>query len=246
MCPACEKGRHDGKCWCFERGGYNVCNLFPRLASSTPRDWSTLAVYTPEEERCDTGQGVHRLIIAVLVLANGAVPRVTVDTDYAPSTISVMFPKSLAHDVSFMFTNVLNPLHWNFSLVTIPHELRGAPQSLLNNPIALQREYLKLKNDPNMKKRRADLRNVVKAGEQNALGMLVGLFGWLDSLEPRGTTEIVTRSQKHEAMSTGLAPIAINSAVSCSPGTRFFFSLSLGIGDEAIVVSKSRRGKKPR
>src|SRR5258706_814096 len=29
----------------FECGGYGVCNLFPRFASSTPRGWTTLAVY---------------------------------------------------------------------------------------------------------------------------------------------------------------------------------------------------------
>jgi len=46
-----------------------------------------------------------------------------------------------------------------------------------------------------MKKRRVDLRNAVEASEQNALQMLVKLFDWLNSLEPRSTTEIVTRSQ---------------------------------------------------
>src|SRR5258706_13540213 len=41
-----------------------------------------------------------------------------------------------------------------------------------------------------------------KASEQNALQMLVERFDWLDSLEPRGTTGIVTKSQKREATST--------------------------------------------
>ncbi len=124
-----------------------------------------------------------------------------------------------------MFTNVLSPLHWNFSSDTIPHELRGAPQFLLNNPVALQKEYLKLKDDPSMNKRRVDLRNAVKASEQDALEMLVKLFDWLDSLEPRGTTKIATRSYKREVVSTVLSPVAIHSAVSCSPGTRFYFFL---------------------
>lgn len=179
-------------------------------------------------------------ITAILILANGTVPRVTVGTDYALSTLSSMFPKSMAHSVSFMFTNVLSPLHWNFSLETVPSNLRGAPQFLLNNPIALQRKYLKLKDDPKMKKGRAALRNDVKAGEQNALQTLVELFDWLDGLEPQGTTEIVTRSQRREARSTIILPPmdqvvpkkannqvvdgrANNSAVRCSPGTRIFF-----------------------
>ena len=90
-----------------------------------------------------------------------------------------------------------------------------------------------------MRKRRVDLRNDVKAGEQNALEMLVELFDWLDGLEPQGTTEIVARSQRREAKSTIiLAPMdqvvakkannqvvagkANDSAVRYSPGNRFF------------------------
>ena len=166
-------------------------------------------------------------ITAVLVLANGTVPRVTVGTDYALSTLSAMFPKSLVRNVAFMFTNVLSPLHWHFSLETVPVELQRAPQFLLNNPVALQRKYIKSKEDPNMKKRRADLRSAVKFSEDNALYMLVKLFDWLDGLEP---PEIVTRPQKREVNATVLlAPLddllakkTNNSAVSCSSGTQFF------------------------
>ena len=183
-------------------------------------------------------------ITAVLILANGTVPRVTVGTDYALSTLSDMFPNSLARNVSFMFTNVLSPLHWNFSLDSVPHALRDAPQFLLNNPIALQRKYLKLQNNPNMKKRGTDLRNAVKAGEQNALQMLVNLFDWLDGLEPQATTEIITRSQKREATSTNPPSpmdqeVSKDSAVSFSPGTSFlFFSFLLGIAYEPMVSTK--------
>jgi len=70
-----------------------------------------------------------------------------------------------------------------------------------------------------MRKRRVDLRNAVKAGEQNALKMLVKLFDWLDGLEPQGSVEIVKRSQKCEVKSTGpldqaVAKKAKNPAVS--------------------------------
>ena len=137
-------------------------------------------------------------VTAVLILANGTVPRVTVGTDYALSTLSSIFPKSLASNTAFMFTNVLSPLHWNFSGDSIPDDLKDAPYFLLNNPVALQRKYFKLKDDPNMKKTKVDLRKAVKASEQNAMGMMVELFDWLDGLEPqptigifppRGTTE---------------------------------------------------------
>ena len=104
-----------------------------------------------------------------------------------------------------MFTNVLSPLHWNFSVDTVPPVLKDAPQFLLNNPIALQRKYLKIKDDPNMKKRRNDLRKAVKVGEQHALEMLVQLFDWLDGLEPQRTTEIGV-SQRVKAKTTDRLP----------------------------------------
>ena len=127
-------------------------------------------------------------VTAVLILADGTVPRVTAGTDYALSTLSAIFPKSLASNTAFMFTHVLSPLHWNFSGDTIPAGLNGVPHFLLNNPIALQREYLKLKDDPSMKKVEAEMCKAVKASEQHGLGMLVELFDWLDGLEPQPTT----------------------------------------------------------
>ena len=125
------------------------------------------------------------------MLANGTVPRITVGTDYALSTLSAIFGESLASNIAFMFTNVSSPLHWNFSTDTVPGVLKSAPHFLLNNPITLQKKYLKLKDVPNMKKGTANLRKEVKVGEENALEMLVDFFDWLDGLEPRPTSEIV-------------------------------------------------------
>jgi len=49
---------------------------------------------------------------------------------------------------------------------TLPDVLENAPQFLLDNPIALQRKYLKLKDDIKTKNRRAEMRKTVKAGEE--------------------------------------------------------------------------------
>ena len=130
-------------------------------------------------------------VTAVLILANGTIERITAGTDYALSTLSAIFPKSLAENIAFMFTNVPSPLAWNFSQDTVPRVLKDAPQFLLDNPIALQRKYLKLKDNPSMKKVEKDMRNHLKAGEQKALEMLVQLFDWLDACKPQPTTEIV-------------------------------------------------------
>ena len=143
-------------------------------------------------------------INAVLILTNGAVPRVTVGTDYVLSTLSDIFPKSLAHNVSFMFTNVLSPLHWNFSLDTAPSVFQDAPQFVLNNPIVLQRKYLKLKDDPNRKDRSGELLRAVKASEQNAMQMLVLLFDWLDDIEPQQMSakdQVVAKEASHSSVS---------------------------------------------
>ena len=142
---------------------------------------------------------------AILILANGTVPRITVGTDYTLNTLSTIFPKTLANNIAFVFTNVLSPLSWNFSQDTIPRVLKGAPQFHLDNPIALQKKYIKLKDDQSKKNVKIDMRNHVKAGEQKALEMLVKLFDWLDGLEPQPTTEIVElyeMSQDIESMIT--------------------------------------------
>ena len=94
----------------------------------------------------------------------------------------------MAANIAFLFTNVSSPLHLNFSRDTVPDILNCGPQFLINNPIARQKKYLKLKNDQNMKTGWTHLRGMVKADEQGALESLVDLFDWLDGLEPQPTT----------------------------------------------------------
>ena len=132
-------------------------------------------------------------INAILILANGAVPRITVGTDYTLSTLSAIFPKTLTDNIAFMFTNVLNPLASNFSQDTVPRVLKGAPQFHLDNPIALRKKYLHLaaKGDQSNKKLMAEMREHTLAAEQKALEMMVKLFDWIDCLEPQPTAEIV-------------------------------------------------------
>ena len=141
---------------------------------------------------------------AILILANGTVPRITAGTDYTLNTLSTILPKTLANNIAFVFTNVPSPLSWNFSQDTIPKVLKGAPQFHLDNPIALQKKYIKLKDDQS-KNVKIDMLDQVKAGEQRALDMLVELFDWLDGLEPQPTMEIVVlyeMSQDIESMIT--------------------------------------------
>jgi len=137
---------------------------------------------------------------AVLILANGTVPRLTVGTDYALATLSSIFPNTLKDNIAFMFTNVVSPLSWNFSQDSVPDVLRDAPNYLLNNPISLQKKYNKLKADQNMRKVKKDLRKAMEEGEKKALEMLVDFFDWLDGLKPQPATEIVALYQKSQAI----------------------------------------------
>jgi len=143
-------------------------------------------------------------VTAVLVLANGAVPRITVGTDYALSTLSTIFPKSFANNIAFMFTNVSSPLHWNFSGDSIPDMLKAAPQFSLNNPIAYQKTYAKSKGGRGKKGGQADL---VKARAENTLEMLAEFFDWLDGLEPQTMAESVSLYEKSQEISAKTASI---------------------------------------
>ena len=138
-------------------------------------------------------------VSAVLILVSGVVPRTTAGMDYALSTLSAIFPKTLTSNIAFVFTNVSDPLAWDFSQQTVPEVLKGARHFIIDNPIALQRDYLRYKGDPNT---RTELREVVKACEQRALEMLVKLFDWLDGLEPQAATEIIRLNEKYQNIET--------------------------------------------
>jgi hypothetical protein len=89
-------------------------------------------------------------------------------------------------------TNTSRPLFQNLSRGILPNAFEHVPFLLLNNPIALQKRYLELKDDPNVRSQQAYFREAVKVSEEAALEMLVGLFEWLDGLEPQPTSNTVS------------------------------------------------------
>ena len=142
-------------------------------------------------------------VTAVLVVANDAAPGVTIGTDYTFSTLSTIFPKSLAGNIAFMFTNDLSSRQRNLSGDTIPGVLKNARQFHLDNPIVLQKEYLEANDGPG----REDLREAVKDREQSTLGMLVDLFDWLDGLGPQPVKEIVSLHKLLLAIETKVSDV---------------------------------------
>ena len=132
-------------------------------------------------------------VTAVLIIANGTVARLTTGIDYTLTTLSALFPKSLARNMAFVFTNITNPLVVNFSEETIPTVLKDSPRFCLDNPCALQKKSLELKSErkANKKKKQRKMRKYIENSEEETLGTLVELFDWLDGLAPQPTKEIV-------------------------------------------------------
>jgi len=138
-------------------------------------------------------------VSAVLILANGTVPSITVGMDYALAALSAIFPKTLANNIAFLFSNVSSPLSFDVSNDAIPEALKDVDQFLINNPIALQKKYLELKSRKG-KRTLKEMRNFVKRAEHKALEMLVNLFDWLDGLEPQPTKEIIDLYEKSQVI----------------------------------------------
>jgi len=133
----------------------------------------------------------------VLILVNGSVPRISVSMDYVLSTLPTIFPKTLTDNIAFLFSNVPTAVSLNVPDDAIPEVLTYAPRFSIDNPIALQKNYLQQKGRVN-KSREKKIRESVKYAEQRALEMLVELFDWLDGLEPQPTTEIIALYEKSQ------------------------------------------------
>jgi len=149
-------------------------------------------------------------VTAVLVAANGTVPRGTGGLHCVLSTLSEILLATLSNKTAFIFTNVANPLSWNFCQDTLPERFRGAPQFRIDNPVALQKKYLKSQADPKIANsmQMTKMRRWVTAGEQAALKMLVELFDWLDGRERHPETEVVSPYEGFEGVKAEIPTLA--------------------------------------
>ena len=94
-----------------------------------------------------------------------------------------------------MFTNIADPFSSNVCPNTLPDELKTAPRFEIDNPIALQKQYLKLKSNKRMKNM-SEIRKMVEAGEQSALEVLANVFDWLDGLDSQPMMKITHPHKK--------------------------------------------------
>ena len=140
-------------------------------------------------------------VTAVIILANGTNPRLGVATDYAITTLCSIFPRTLAQNIGILFTHVSRRDYLNFEVDMLPVELRGAKDFFIDNPLAMQKKYLKYrakaeaegKIDENKMKK---LKNRVNQNHQTAVETLSEIFDWLDGLKYQATTEITSLYNK--------------------------------------------------
>ncbi len=132
---------------------------------------------------------------AVIILANGTQPRLGVATDYVLSTLSSIFPRSLADNIGIVFTNVSSPDHWNFDQNSLPDVLRARYENqwLLDNPLSLWKKNQEMQSQPQTrvtKRFRDNPMDMLRKRHQAALEEMCSLFDWLDDRDPQPTNDI--------------------------------------------------------
>ncbi|KAM6499738.1 hypothetical protein JOM56_005246, partial [Amanita muscaria] len=159
---------------------------------------------------------------AVLILANGTLPRLGAATDYTLSTLSSIFPRSLADNIGILFTNVDDRLSWNFDQKSLPESLRNTDlQFLVNNPLAKWKKYVELCSQQDLKKKEhAKLKGTVREAHKKALAELVLVFDWLDTLEPQPTKEILHLYEKSLEIDRNISSFLASARQSASKKAR--------------------------
>ena len=170
----------------------------------TPGLADTRGVARDEQSKESIAKAIEEsipIVNAVIILANGTEERLGIATDYALTTLSSIFPRTLAENIGIVFTNVAGLLSCNFDPDSLPDALRGIPNNhfLLDNPLALRKKLIHFRGQRTTNKRvLAELESAVKDGHTRALRELVLLFDWLDTLEPQPTKEIIDLLNKSQ------------------------------------------------
>jgi hypothetical protein len=156
----------------------------PALADTRGFEQDKASIATIIKNRIAT---VH----AVIILADGAQPRLGVATDNVLSTLSSIFPRSLADNIGIVFTNVSSPDHWNFDQNSLPDVLRARYENhwLLDNPLSLWEKNREMQSQPQTRvtKRYTEM---LRKRHQAALEEMCSLFDWLNDRDPQPTYDI--------------------------------------------------------
>lgn len=142
----------------------------------------------------------------VLILANGTVPRLGVATDYALTTLMSIFPRTLAQNITILFTNVTDVMNVNFEHETLPSSISRDHLLYLNNPLAMQKSLEKMRKQKKLTSQQLQKsRRSIQEAEGAALDTLVDMFDWLDGLEPQPTLDFISLYEKTQSIDQGIA-----------------------------------------
>ncbi|KIK52876.1 hypothetical protein GYMLUDRAFT_77679 [Collybiopsis luxurians FD-317 M1] len=140
------------------------------------------------------------VIDAILILANGTIPRLGNATESALTVISSMFPNSIIENTAFVFTMVTDPLSFNFEKSSLqPERLQSVSMWSINNPLAQWKKYqekLRSKEDYD-EGILEDTEISVRSSYKKTLKTLSQIFQFLDKCKAQPTDDI-------HIMSTGI------------------------------------------
>jgi len=147
-----------------------------------------------EQHKRQIAQSIKDLVVsvdAVLIMANGTNPRLNVSTSYALTTLSSMFPKSLVNNIGMLFTNVSDPLSWNFEKTSLPHSLQNAKAFTFHNPTSLESRRRDAVPLTKWRSERKRFEKRVTEAHEYALETFADLLDWIDSRSPQPTNDII-------------------------------------------------------
>lgn len=173
----------------------------------TPGLADTRGLAQDQQHKASIAKAIHDHVVTVngvIILANGTNPRLGVATDYALTTLTSIFPRTLSDNIAILFTNISSPLSWNFDQECLPSVLRDARRFTLDNPVSMQRKFDKLKLTEKSEHTISMLRKTVRQGEGAALDTLVDLFDWLHDCEPQPTKDILTLYKQTQTIETSI------------------------------------------
>ncbi|KAF8604810.1 hypothetical protein BDV93DRAFT_605735 [Ceratobasidium sp. AG-I] len=158
----------------------------------TPGLADTNGIDKDDEHKAKINNGIRDFIEsidAVLIVANGTVPRLGAATNYTLSVISSIFPYSIIDNICFVFTNS-DLCSLNFQMDDLQPELRGSKWWAIQNPLPLHKSYkTKVEN-------RAPAcvletwSNKLKGRYQETVQTLNGWLAWLDERKVQPTKDI--------------------------------------------------------
>jgi ABC-type oligopeptide transport system ATPase subunit len=158
----------------------------------TPGLADTCGIEVDNKHKAEINNAIKKYITsidAVIILANGTVERLGAATEYTLSVITSMFPRSIIENIGFVFTNS-DILTWNFKMDSLQPELRKSRYWLIQNPLALHKNYKKVEEDNGAGPLLNAMRLKLEGTYTEAVMILNDLLGWLDDCDTQPTKEI--------------------------------------------------------